>query len=88
MGVDHADDRAAQLRQLLSQLVGEAVAGAGVDDDQARIATDDPDGLIEVPVAPDPDPLADLAPDRGHVPRRTAVPDAVTMSMPPLPTVS
>jgi hypothetical protein len=86
--VDHADEGAGKLRQIGAQLIGQAVAGAGVDDHQAGRAADDADRLVQRLIPAHPHAVADLAPDRSHAPSRTAVPDAVTMSIEPLPTVS
>ena len=88
VGVHHGRQGTGQLLEIGAQLIGQAMAGAGVDDDQARLATDDADRLVQRRVAADPDAIPDLAPDARHAPRRTAVPEAVTISIDPWPTVS
>jgi hypothetical protein len=85
VGVHDCLDRPRQQPELVAQLVGPAMAGAGVDDRQAHLAADDADGLVERLVAAHPHAVPDLPPRGGHVPRRTAVPEALTMSMLPWP---
>ena len=86
--VDHRHDPAGQLPQIVAQLIGQTVVGARVDDGKASLPTDGADRLVESLVPTHPDAVADLLPGGRHAPRRTAVPDAVTMSMLPWPTVS
>jgi hypothetical protein len=68
MRVHDRHDLAGQLAEVVAQLIGQWVVGAGVDDGQASLAADRADRLVERLVAANPDAVADLAPGRGHVP--------------------
>ena len=68
VGVDDRDHLSGKRAQIVTQLVRSSMMGAGVDDDQAAVAADDTDRLVERFVSPYPDAIGDLAPDRAQVP--------------------
>jgi hypothetical protein len=68
VGVDDPADRLTELTQIGLQLDASAMGPAAVDDEQAAVATDGPDRLVEQRVAPDPDAIANLLP-KAHLNR-------------------
>ena len=66
--VDHRHEVSGELPQVVAQLIGQAVVRPRVDDREAGVAPDRADRLVERLVSANPDPVADLVPDRGHTP--------------------
>ena len=70
--VDDPPDGPRQLPEVSHQLVTLALRGAGVDHQQARVTTDDTDGLVKEVIPPHPHPVGDLLPHRHGLHRTRA----------------